>query len=67
MTLETTRAKSADSCRKKLSFRHLWAFTVAILIGLTAQVPAPAHANNKYAAVVIDGHTERIVYARSAD
>lgn len=29
--------------------------------------PAPALANNKYAAIVLDGHTGRTVYARNAD
>ncbi len=67
MTHEMPTAKTADSGPKKLSFRHVWAFCAAILIALTAQLPAPAHANSKYAAVVIDGHTGRMVYARSAD
>jgi len=41
--------------------------TLFVAIGWQLTNPAPVSANSKYAAVVIDGHTGRIVYARSAD
>jgi len=42
-------------------------FALFVATGWQLTNPIPAHANSKYAAVVIDGHTGRIVYARSAD
>ncbi len=67
MTQEVTRATQVDSRRLTAKLTGLFALLALGIIGLSFQLSTPAHANNKYAAVVIDGHTGRIVYSRSAD
>ncbi len=67
MTQTVAKAQTADSCHAMASSRYIWTLLTAAIIGLSFQFSTPAHANNKYAAVVIDGHTGRIVYSRSAD
>ncbi len=69
MTQETTLANPIDSRRRPTRLMHIVVFALALFAAAGWQLtnPAPASANSKYAAVVIDGHTGRIVFARSAD
>ena len=69
MTQETTGANPFDSRPPTTCLKHVTVFILTLFVAIGWQLtnPAPVSANSKYAAVVIDGHTGRIVYARSAD
>ncbi|MBO6542515.1 MAG: D-alanyl-D-alanine carboxypeptidase [Alphaproteobacteria bacterium] len=47
--------------------RFLPALFTALLLSPLAVTATPASANSKYAAVVVDGHTGRLIYSRNAD
>jgi D-alanyl-D-alanine carboxypeptidase len=67
--LEMMQSKTIDSrpSTARLMQVMLFVLVLAAATGWQLTNTAPAHANSKYAAVVIDGHSGRIVYARSAD
>jgi D-alanyl-D-alanine carboxypeptidase len=70
MRLKMTLLKFLDSKLQQsqaLSFRLIPLVLISALWIFADAQTAPVHANNKYAALVIDAHTGRTVYSRSAD
>lgn len=61
--------KSAFKAVASRSGRLLGSLALAVLAfsAITISCPDPAAARSKYASIVVDGHTSRTVYSRSAD
>ena len=68
MRQKMTLAKFLDSKFKRLSSAAVYLIPLLLISTLFVVSEAqPAHANSKYAALVMDAHTGRTIYSRSAD
>ena len=45
----------------------LLAFSVIAILAMLVAAPNPAHANSKYAAIVVDADTGNVLFSRRAD
>ena len=50
---------------KKMQFGHFFIFLFFLVLAISSN--AKTHANSKYASIIIEEHSEKILYSRSAN
>ena len=50
---------------KKIQFKHFFIFLLFLVLAVSSNVKT--HANSKYASIIIEEHSEKILYSRSAN
>ena len=63
----TERVSMWGKARISASGLSYWGIVSAAILALSLFFAPAAHANSKYAAIVIDGYTGKVVFSRNAD